>query len=595
MCSTTVTIPFQVTSTYWAYISKDHPTSGPPTDVLRTALPVSVVHLGWLGTAQLTASVLTVDSSNPMATVTLSETAQVPPSYAQTIYDESNHLVGACLYSISMPPACPAAVTIPFGATKTYTAYISMDHPQTGPPTNVLRTAGPVSITHLGWHDTMELAASASTVDSSNPTATLTLSESGLIPWGYAQTIYDESNHLVRACTYPILQGCSATVTIPFEATKTYTAYISMDSPATGPPTNVYRTAGSVSITHLGWLGTAQFTSSASRVDSSNPTATLTLSESAPIPWGYAQTIYDESNHLVGLCTYPIVQGCSTTVTIPLGATKAYTAYISQGYPTTGPPTDVLRTAGAVVVTTLSDAELTNLLLNGTDSQLAGFLGVAATPETIAALRAGALRLLTDEGACQEIGAADPTHPAGSSATSTQLACGTGASAVVAVLFGALGVVGATTLLVNYGTDHPTVEPEPEPQPLPDPIVPGGPNDPPATVVDTCQIPPGEPDTYRHYTTENGRAAIVADGAINSLSGTNYLTVAIYASGLTARADLALGSTPTGYFEVPRERLPNLEGPECVTALNGEPGGGVEYWTNQPISVEGLTWVPIGP
>jgi len=461
----------------------------------------------------------------------------------------------------------------------------------TSPSVTVTDPGSPVTDPGL----TATFAASTVTVDSSNPTATVALSESVPIPWGYAQTIYDESNHLVGACTYPIVRGCSTTVTVPFEATKTYTAYISMDSPATGPPTNVYRTAGSVSITHLGWLGTAQFTSSASRVDSSNPTATLTLSESAPIPWGYAQTIYDESNHLVGLCTYPIVQGCSTTVTIPLGATKAYTAYISQDYPTTGPPTNVYRAAGAVVVTTLSDAELANVLLNGTDSQLAGFLGVAATPQTIAALRAGALKLLTDEGACLEIGAADPTHPAGSSATSTQLACGTGASAVVAVLFGALGVVGATTLLVNYGTDHPTVEPEPEPQPLPDPIVPGGPNDPPATVVDTCQIPPGEPDTYRHYTTENGRAAIVADGAINSLSGTNYLTVAIYASGLTARADLALGSTPTGYFEVPRERLPNLEGPECVTALNGEPGGGVEYWTNQPISVEGLTWVPIGP
>jgi hypothetical protein len=281
-------------------------------------------------------------------------------------------------------------------------------------------------------------------------------------------------------------------------------------------------------------------------------------------------------------------------VTIPFEATKTYTAYISQDYPTTGPPTNVYRTAGAVVVTTLSDAELTNVLLNGTDAQLAALLAPVATPEAIAALRAGALRLLTDEGACLEIGAADPTHPAGSSASTTQLACGTGASAVVAVFFGALGVGGAIALLVDYGTSHPTAQPEPEPQPQPDPIVPGGPNDPPVTQVDACQLPPGPDAEVFYFYQRIAQADDILASGLRAVGpqGKIWLASVLYASASEAIGPLALPDPPDGYFEIPRDRLEDLYGPSCVDPYFGQPGGGIEYWTTQPIDMGGLAWHP---
>ncbi len=338
------------------------------------------------------------------------------------------------------------------------------------------------------------------------------------------------------------------------------------------------------------WTGT--FT----QAYASNPTPALSVNTlvnfAVSSPLSYAQVrVFDGTGTQVDVFTHG--SGLFSVISNPApGTSQTYHAELW------------VKNAGVFVyyatspsVTVMDSSTFTDYLLNGTDSQLATLLGTDATPETIAALRAGATALVMDEAACLEIGAVDPTHPANSTATTTQLACSAGSTAASLLLATAVGVGGLIWMLVDYGTAHPGEQqtPDPEPQPQPDPIVPGGPNDPPGTQVDTCQIPPGEPDVFRHYTTENGRAAITADGAIDSLSGTNYVTVAIYASGSTARADLALGSTPTGYFEIPRERLPNLEGPQCVTALNGEPGGGVEYWTNQPISAEGLTWVPIGP
>lgn len=100
--------------------------------------------------------------------------------------------------------------------------------------------------------------------------------------------------------------------------------------------------------------------------------------------------------------------------------------------------------------------------------------------------------------------------------------------------------------------------------------------------------------TFRHYTDEVGRAGIQREGSIApGADGRVYVTTDDYASGEAAQAGLALRRTPTGYFEIPAGRLPGLEGPYVVDPANGQPGGGVEYWVEQAVEADGLTWVAL--
>ncbi len=146
--------------------------------------------------------------------------------------------------------------------------------------------------------------------------------------------------------------------------------------------------------------------------------------------------------------------------------------------------------------------------------------------------------------------------------------------------------------------DHRGIDGEyaPEPQPKPAPIIPGGPNDPPKTGVDTCQIPPGQdPDTFYFYQ-RTGQARLIEDNGLRQVGaqGKIWLSSVLYATAAQAQADLALPDPPPdGYYEVPRDRLDDLYGPYCVEPNFGQPGGGYEYWTTKEINMRGLTWHPL--
>jgi hypothetical protein len=100
----------------------------------------------------------------------------------------------------------------------------------------------------------------------------------------------------------------------------------------------------------------------------------------------------------------------------------------------------------------------------------------------------------------------------------------------------------------------------------------------------------------RHYTDDVGRVGIESSGAIRpGADGRVYVTPTRYSGGAQAQAELALGRTPTGYFEVPRARLPGLQGPRRVDPWAGQPGGGVECWVTCSVEAEGLKWFPFAP
>lgn len=74
-----------------------------------------------------------------------------------------------------------------------------------------------------------------------------------------------------------------------------------------------------------------------------------------------------------------------------------------------------------------------------------------------------------------------------------------------------------------------------------------------------------------------------------------YLTPDKYASGREARERLALPVAPTGYFEVPEERLSDPTPPRPVEASGALPGGGIEVTVTHSVDVRFLPWRGIPP
>jgi hypothetical protein len=106
---------------------------------------------------------------------------------------------------------------------------------------------------------------------------------------------------------------------------------------------------------------------------------------------------------------------------------------------------------------------------------------------------------------------------------------------------------------------------------------------------DTPQRPP-----LNHYTTNAGRAGIMASGVIRpSSNGLVYLTPDVYGSGTAAQSSLALSQVPVGYFSIPGQNIPATSAPSPVTPDNNQLGGGTEVTTPGPVSIEGATWHPI--
>ena len=95
--------------------------------------------------------------------------------------------------------------------------------------------------------------------------------------------------------------------------------------------------------------------------------------------------------------------------------------------------------------------------------------------------------------------------------------------------------------------------------------------------------------TVRHYTTEAGGKGIAQDGFIKpGKLQLTWLTPDTHASGLEAQRALALPTTPDGWFDVPWSRITNPSAQSIAEPKFNQPGGGIEFTTDSPISVEGL-------
>jgi hypothetical protein len=96
-----------------------------------------------------------------------------------------------------------------------------------------------------------------------------------------------------------------------------------------------------------------------------------------------------------------------------------------------------------------------------------------------------------------------------------------------------------------------------------------------------------------HFTTDANRARIEASGFIlPGASGVAYVSPSPYTTAGSAQSQLALPTTPNGYFVIPNQNLPGPLTWSVVTPNFGFPGGGFEGTTPLPIPIGGATWVP---
>ena len=120
----------------------------------------------------------------------------------------------------------------------------------------------------------------------------------------------------------------------------------------------------------------------------SKRSSTLTATASTPVYGPYTISIYDDLNNRVASCSGTSSSGynvCTATVTPANNATRTYTAYVAQDYPTLGPPvSDVKASSSPVSVTNVGYAGTLTLATNRvqTDAQnpAATVTATASTP-----------------------------------------------------------------------------------------------------------------------------------------------------------------------------------------------------------------------
>lgn len=434
------------------------------------------------------------------------------------------------------------------------------------------------------WSGTLTLTGSGVSYTSNQSTPTFQASVSPYLTSGYYLSVYDDFGRQVCTATFPY-NSCSASLSAPLNSSRSYTAYVAYGTPpTTGPPANDVRAvSNTVVVTKTGWAG--EFTSAhATAGDQAFLGATSARFEwDQPLEFVHVDVL-DSHGEVIGSCN--TVGSLDCTVALALGPDESEIVHAAARANFPGGGFEIIASSGSVELTGMDTSRYAEFLMNAPEASVVAMVGTARAQQ--------ALQVRTvaqSETFCVWLGGRFPTNAVfRATVPDVTLVCGTGKVALLVFLAAAVGFNLALDIMAYDGSA------EPEPDPEPDPIVPGGPNDPPAPAVDTCQIPPGQdPDTYYFYQRTDQMTRIEATGIREVGSeGKIWLGSVLYSTAAEAQAELALPDTPPdGYYEVPAERLENLYGPYCVSPDFGQPGGGIEYWTTQPINMEGLTWHPM--
>ncbi len=195
----------------------------------------------------------------------------------------------------------------------------------------------------------VQLSASQTVVDANAPSSLLTASIDSTLCSPYMVTVYDDLGNRVLVFYPGQGQSRGVNVTPANNQTRTYTAYVSQDSPNPGPPTLIASTSNAVTVQNVGWDGTVTLTTNTTQTDANSPTAALSISLSKPIVAPYILSVYDDQGNRIA-DWYPGQQATGLNVTPGNNQTRTYTAEVSQDVPSPGPPHVDVRSPQSVTI-----------------------------------------------------------------------------------------------------------------------------------------------------------------------------------------------------------------------------------------------------
>jgi hypothetical protein len=306
----------------------------------------------WSGTLALTASRPSYTLTQGPGGIGVTATPSVPAPYYISIYDDT----GAQVCSNYAQSYCNTSGYAPVNQSRTYTAYIAQDAPYTGAPSNDVRATATVTVSNQGYiNGSLPMTASRPSYTLSQGPGGIGVTATPSVPAPYYISIYDDTG--AQVCSNYAQSYCNTSGYAPVGGTRTYTAYIAQDAPATGAPTVDVRAIASTTIANLGWIGSLKFNSA-----SSGSGVTLSAVATPSLPAPYRISLYDDGGTYLGACY--ATASCSVAASAPPGGSRTYTAYVAQDAPSTGRPTSDVR---AFATATVSDQFTTSQTTDGID------------------------------------------------------------------------------------------------------------------------------------------------------------------------------------------------------------------------------------
>jgi len=313
----------------------------------------------WSGTVSIAANPTTTNANAPSSTITVTLSAALVAGYSVSFFDAQGNRymcatnVGVKVFTQAVAPATNVG--------KTYRAYVAPTcGTTTAPPSPfTAKSATTASVTNQGWTGTIStVTANPASTDANNRSTVLSVALSKPPAAPYNVSIFDSSGQQYLCQTSTTVSGGWTTpqITIPNASATTFTAYVAQGcGTTTSPPTTDVRATKVLTVSNLGYTGSATISAAPVSTDanSRNTVLTTTLTKPAPAPYWVSTFGSDGVRYLCG--QGPTQTSYSTPqITVPNKATLTFTTYVALSCGTTTTPpgaADGIRATASANVT----------------------------------------------------------------------------------------------------------------------------------------------------------------------------------------------------------------------------------------------------
>ncbi len=319
--------------------------------LMAGGIPAKAAAAPWTGTVTLGASPVSTNVNAPNTTFTATLSIVLADPYIVTIYNDAGVKITSWTRAqAGTSRSLKFTYPTPAGASRSYRAYVAEDSPATGPPTlNLQASSAAVTVNNVGYNGTIALAASPTTTTLAAPNTTFTVTLGKVLLAPYFVSVYDNTGVKVGSKT-PADLGTALTTTFTFATppgvARSYTAYVSKDVPAVGPPLSSVKASTARTVTNSGWTGTVAMTAAPTTTTLASPNTTFTVTLNQALAAPYYLSIYNDLGQRVRQWT-AAEAGSALTFThvyaTPIGFARTYRAYVSLDQPLVGPPVSSVK------------------------------------------------------------------------------------------------------------------------------------------------------------------------------------------------------------------------------------------------------------